>query len=55
MTGTLRAPRCTATPTAIAPPRHTDPDRLLVLTLAVILIQNHAPLELIAALLYVAM
>lgn len=36
-------------------PHTQDPDRLLVLTLAVILIQNHAPIELILVLLYVAM
>ena len=47
-------PRCGK---PIPAPAHTawDSDRLLVLVLAVILIQNSAPLELILALLYVAM
>ncbi len=50
----LHPPRCGRTL-----PAHTyisqDSDRLLVLVLAIILVQNHAPLELILALLYVAM
>ncbi len=50
----LRPPRCGGT--VVRPPSHTnESDRLLVLTLAVILVQNHAPIELIVALLYIAM
>lgn len=35
--------------------RSLDSDRLLVLVVAVVLVQNDAPMELILALLYVAM
>ena len=48
----LHPPRCTKAPSA---PARQDKDRLLLLTLAVILVQNSAPPELIFALLYVAM
>ncbi len=47
-------PRC-GRPTDASIPHEQGSDRLLILTLAVILVQNHAPLELILALLYVAM
>lgn len=41
--------------TAALLPRRQDPDRVLVLALAVILVQNGAPFELVLALLYIAM
>ncbi len=46
---------CGGNPLSSLLPRAQDADRLLVLTLAVILVQNHAPIELILVLLYVAM
>lgn len=50
----LRPPRCGGAVSHPMPRTH-DSDRLLVLTLAVILVQNRAPIELIVALLYIAM
>lgn len=47
-------PRCEKAPSVPARRTH-DSDRLLVLTLAVVLVQNGAPSELILALLYIAM
>ena len=48
------SPRCGNT-TDLFVSRAWDRDRLLVLTLAVILVQNRASIELILALLYIAM
>lgn len=56
MTDSLfRPPRCGITPASSNKKSGMDSDRLLVLVLAVILLQNGAPFELILALLYVAM
>lgn len=49
----LSPPRTARTPSC--QPHGASNDKLLVLTLAVILSQNHAPIELILALLYIAM
>lgn len=54
MTQAFHPPRTAALPTK-PPTGRADSDRLLVLVLAVILVQNHAPAELILALLYIAM
>ncbi len=53
--GLFHPPRNTAACALTSKRPHPDNDRLLVLTLAVILVQNHASLELILALLYIAM
>lgn len=51
----LHPPRCGSSPLSLKARGGMDSDRLLVLVLAVILLQNGAPPELILALLYVAM